>query len=138
MLELKKVKAESHSPQFVTLKAPAGLNTDDLTYWTARAAIVLGQPVFIKCREPITFNREDFSGSTGTVFPTGPNTFTIEDIDGRWTQSTGTDVITMADEAGRQYLAYKYRSKFYFAEGNCEREDEDPRVAFAKLMYSIV
>lgn len=123
------------------LTAPYNLTADDLGYWTDRAGTVTDKTVFIKRATPITFNRSDWSGSIGTIFPVGPDTFEIENIDDQWLMEKCEDdknVIVMTNtKDGRKYYGVKCNKDWLFSEAGCQRENEDPRIAFAQMMYNI-
>ncbi len=128
----------SEIPKPITLTAPHDISSEDIQYWAARSITLLGTPVEVKEASRIYFNRHDWTGLLGIIYPTGPDTFTIKDVDGNWLMTRNEDVVVMTDiEKTREYHGFKSNEKYYFAEMGCEREDADPRIAFAQLMYNL-
>lgn len=120
----------------LTLKA-TNLDFADLCHWHQRAKELLGHPVTIDIRpDPITFNRDDWTGENGTIRPVNDDTFTIDGIDGVWTMEDVDGLINMDDGEGRNYMGYWHNLAFFSVCG-CEREDADPRIAFAQVMHNI-
>lgn len=120
-----------------TLQA-TNLDFEDLCHWYQRAAEVLGHPVTIeKLPDPIRFNRHDFTGEIGTIRPTNANTFTIDDIDDEWTVSDINGIIKISDGEEQVYRGFWDYGKAYFSACGCEREDADPRIAFAQVLHNI-
>lgn len=88
--------------------------------------------------EPIGFNRHDFTGATGAIRPLSSSTFTIDDVDGEWTmEDDGVDGLIAMSNSGQSYLGYWHSGKACFSEFGCQRENEDPRIAFAQMKYNI-
>ncbi len=126
----------------IELRASTPLDFEDLCHWYARSASLLGRPVTItQVLEPIVFNKNDWTGLTGTIRPTGENTFTIDDIDGEWkmTQSSlWPHAVTMTDGGAHTYRGFWHFGKVYFCEFGSEWEDnDDARIAFAQMMHNI-
>ena len=121
------------------ISAPAGC-TDDLGYWLQRAQTLLGKSVVINKIDttPIIFNREDWTGSTGSITPTAHDSFVIDDIDGEWSiEDFGGLISVINRQTQRQYAGFWLGSNAYFSECGIQRADADPRVAFAKMKYNI-
>ncbi len=115
------------------------LDFEDLCHWYARSGSLLGRPIaIIQIPAPIIFNRNDWTGLTGTIRPTGENTFTIDDIDGEWTMKKRNSVYEAKDEHGRAFYGDRFQGVFYFLTMGIERSStEDPRIAFARLMHNL-
>jgi len=115
------------------------LSCEELDYWLSRSEVLLGQPVEIVKPAPITFNRENWTGLTGTVLPTGSNKFIINDIDigGEWEIIDRGDMLFVGDGEGREYIGYRSENKVCFYFSGSQWEHKDPRVAFAKMIYNI-
>ncbi len=119
------------------LKA-TNLDFGDLAHWHQRAIDLLGRSVTIEeLPDPIVFNRHDWTGETGTIRPTSADTFTIDGIDGKWTMTTRGCYIKMSDGKDREYHGFWDYGKAHFGECGCDREDADPRIAFAQVMHNI-
>lgn len=133
----KEAARKSWTPQSITLTGPHDLCSEDVVYWTARASTLLGNHANVKPATPIYFNRHNWTGGLGVIYPIGPDTFTIKDVDGNWLMTKTEDFVIMTDKETREYHGYKSNGNYYFAEMGCEREDPDPRVAFAQMMYNL-
>ena len=139
MSEKENARKSWQTQQPITLSGPHDLEAADQDYWSKRASILLDQPTVVQPAIPINFNRHDWTGSTGTIYPTGPNAFIIEDIEGQWTMTEREVIVTMTNEDGRQYHGFKsvHNGNTIFSEMACEHGDEDPRIAFAQVMYNL-
>lgn len=131
--ELEAVEAGS-----IKIIAYTDLGPQEIAYWKQRSEAVLGQPTTITFAVPISFNRHDFSGAGGTIRPTSATTFTIDDIDSEWFLSDVDGIIKISDGEGEQvYRGFWNYGKAYFSVCGCEREDADPRIAFAQVLHNI-
>ncbi len=120
--------------------APHNISPEDAEYWAARAITLLDSQVEVKPASRIYFNRHDWTGGLGVIYPTGPNTFKIKDVEGHWLMTTSENgIVTIIDkeDTSRKYRGWFVSNNYYFVEMGCEREHADPRVAFAQLMYNL-
>lgn len=94
--------------------------------------------------EQITFNRNDWTGKNANLTADGDK-FVLNGLDSKlahWRMTTTKDdLIKMVNQkTGIAYLGFQnFQSKWFsFRAGTVSREDKNPMVAFAQLMWNLV